>query len=86
MKKLDSLIDIRNKASFQEKIDELTDDLLTVLEGHMEEMDNEELFFHSIRFMTLSLYECMENHQYAFKVLKLAMDDGIKTYIENKGH
>jgi DNA polymerase III delta prime subunit len=86
MKNTDTLLDIRNKATFQEKIDELTDDLLTVLEGHMEEFESEELFFHSIRFLTMSLYETMENHQQAFKVLKLAMDAGIKTYVENKGH
>jgi hypothetical protein len=69
-----------------ERIADLTDDLMTVLEGHMDELDTEELFFHSLRFMTLTLYETMDNHKEALKVLRAAMDDGIKTYIDNKGH
>lgn len=64
--------------------DELRDDLTTVLESYMDEIGTEELFYSSIKFLTLALYDCTQNHKEALKVLRSAVDDGIKIYMDNK--
>lgn len=72
--------------SIQEKINDMNDDLMTVLESYMDELDTDQLFYNALKFMTTTLYDCAENHQHAFKVLKISMDDGIKNYMDKKEH
>lgn len=73
-----------NQLSQDDKIADLTDDLITVLDGHMDELDMEEVFYYSLRFMTVTMCECLENHHRSLKILRSAMDDGILTYMQNK--
>jgi len=85
MKKLAKPNTTLNADSIQEKITNLSDDLLTVLEGHMDELDNEVIFYHAFKFMTIALYECFESHQEALKVLRMGMDHGIQAAMEKRG-
>lgn len=75
---------IAERDKIQEKIIDLTDDLMTVLEGHMHELDQDILFHKAISFITLMLYECSQNHQHALKVLKVGMEEGIAAYMSKK--
>lgn len=81
MKKLDNGEDIRMDISKQEKIEALHDDLLTVLESHIDEIETGELVYEAIKFMTIQLYEIASRHSEAFRLLRLAMEDGIKTHV-----
>ncbi len=68
----------------QEKINELNDDLMTVLDGHMDEMEMDEVFYNALKFMTFAMYECLDDHRLALKTLKLAMDQGIQMHMDKK--
>lgn len=68
----------------QEKIIDIQDDLLTVLESYMDELEPGEVFYHSIKFMTIALYECADSPKEASKVLRLAMDYGIVAAMEQR--
>lgn len=72
--------------SMEEKISDLRDDLLTVLDGHMDVFENEELFFEAIRFITYTLHETIQNPRLSLKVLRAGMDEGMKQHLETKGH
>lgn len=67
-----------------DKIGDLTDDLLTVLDGHMDEIDMDELFYTSLKFMTVTMCDCLENDQKSLRVLRRAMDDGIIDYMNKR--
>lgn len=84
MKKRSNLDSTSIGDSVQEKITDLTDDLMTVLDGHMDEMDSQEVFYHAIKFMTFAMYECLEDHKISLKTLKLAMDHGIQMHLDKK--
>lgn len=68
----------------QEMIIEFQDDLLTVLESYMDEIEANEVFYHAIKFMTVALYECADGHQEALKVLRMAMDHGIQAAMSDR--
>ena len=68
----------------QERISDLQEDLLTILEAHSEDVDMEILFYQIIKYMTSALYECAPSHTEALKVLRLAMDDGIRDHLKKK--
>lgn len=68
----------------KEPINELRNDLTMVLESFTDEMETDELFYNSIKFMTAIFYKCAGNHKHALKVLKLAVDDGFQIYIDNQ--
>jgi hypothetical protein len=70
----------------QEKIIDIQDDLLIVLESYMDEIEANEVFYHAIKFMTVALYECSENHKEALKVLRMSMDHGIQASIDKGRH
>jgi hypothetical protein len=73
-----------DELSMDVKITDLTDDLLTVLDGHMDEMDMDQVFYESLKFMTMTMCDCLENDQKSLQVLRRAMDDGIIMYMDNK--
>jgi hypothetical protein len=75
---------IENTQSYEDKIDDLNDDLLTVLDGHMDDLEMDDLFYRSLRFITFSLCKCVENDNKSFRILKKAMDEGIMDYMQNK--
>lgn len=77
---------IDSAITVQEKIIELQEDLLTVLESYMDEMDTELLFCESFKFMTVAMYQCFDSHQNALKVLKLARGQGIENVMEKRKH
>ena len=81
MKKLD---DSGSDEPTQEQIDDIYEDLLTILEVHIESMDASTLFYHIIKYLTTTLYECAPSHSEALKVLRVAMDDGIKEFMNKK--
>ena len=70
--------------SVQEIITDLQEDLMVVLDGHMDEMDMQEVFYNSIKFMTFVMYECLEDHELSLETLRLAMVHGIQMHIDNK--
>ncbi len=72
--------------SVSEKVQDLHDDLLTVLDGHMDEIPMESVFYESIKFMTHALYECIGYPEDSQVILRLAMDEGIKQYMDRKEH
>lgn len=84
MKKLDKHTITNDQRDKQEKISDLCDDLLTALEGHMDEMSVDEVFYNSIVFMIKALYECTETHKEALKILRMACDDAIRTHIKER--
>lgn len=84
MKKLDCLHVNSSEELTQERIVDLQEDLLTILEAHSEDVDIALLFHHIIRYMTTALYECAPSHSEALKVLRLAMDDGIRDFMTKK--
>lgn len=69
----------------EQTIQELNDDLLTVLEGHMDEMSNDVLFYSCIKFMTTALCDCLESQDQAVKILKMATEDGMRVAIAGRG-
>ena len=86
MKKCYTIDSNEKQISYQENILPIQDDLLTVLESYMDEMDTDAIFYQSLKFMIVSLYEFTENHKEALKLLKLAMDDGIMEAMTKRGH
>lgn len=84
MKKRSSSDSSEKHITIQEKISELNDDLMTVLDGHMDEFEMEEVFYNAIKFMTFAMYECLEDHKLSLKTLRLAMDHGIQMHMDNK--
>lgn len=65
------------------EINDLEDDLLTVLEMHMDEQASPQIFFHMFRFMTKVLYEFEANDDNCSNTLRKAIDAGIKDYFKN---
>lgn len=72
---------IEKSSLSQEKINELNEDLLTVLDSHWNDFDVNELFYHVIKYMTSYLYGNSANHQAAGKILQDSVNDGIRDYI-----
>lgn len=70
--------------SIQEMISSLHDDLMTVLDGHMDEMEMQEVFYNALKFMTFAMYECLQDHKLSLKVLRMAMDHGIQMHLNKK--
>lgn len=68
----------------QEQINELRQDLTAVLDNFTNEIEKDELFYNSIKFMTAEFYKSSDNYKHALKVLKLAFDDGFKIYINDE--
>lgn len=73
-----------DERNHDDKIGDLTDDLLTVLDGHMDEIEMDELFYTSLKFMTITMCDCLENDQKSLRVLRRAMDDGIIDYMNKR--
>jgi len=70
----------------QEKITDLTDDLLTVLESHMDILGRDELFFYTLNFVAKAMYDCIEDHKISREILAKAIDKAISDYVhKNKG-
>ena len=67
-----------------DKADELIDDLMTVLESHIDEMGLDEVFSNAFKLMTFSLYECMDNHKVSLKVMRVGIDEGMQLHLERK--
>lgn len=81
MKRITCPNDITSSELTQERIVDLQEDLLTILEAHCEDVDMAILFHQIISYMTTALYECAPSHSEALKVLRLAMDDGIRNHM-----
>lgn len=72
-------LNVQTKIEHEGKIRELTDDLMTVLESHIDELGSDVMFYTCIKFMTIGLYDNMSSHDQAMKVLKLSIEDGMRT-------
>jgi hypothetical protein len=81
MKKLDTPHHITIKDLTQEKIGDLEEDLITVLEAHMDVVEFEAVFKHILMFMTKALYDIAPSHKEAYRVLHEAMNEGIKNHV-----
>lgn len=81
MKKLDNSQHIPIKDLTQEKIGDLEEDLMIVLEAHMDTIEFESLFKHILMFMTKVLYDTAPNHKEAYRVLREGMNEGIKNHV-----
>lgn len=68
----------------QEMITNMNDDLLTVLDSYMDEMDMQDVFYYALKFMTFTMYECLEDHKLSLKTLRHAMDQGIQLHMQTK--
>ena len=78
---------MENRHKNQEIIIGINDDLLTVLESYMDEIEPNEIFYHALKFMTVALYEWSDSHKEALKILRLAIDQGIEAAVKHKkGH
>lgn len=86
MKKLTIPEGMEKRFNKQEILQQIEEDLLTVLESYMNEIEPNEVFYHCIRFMTSTLYAFNDNHREALKVLRMAMDQGIHAAMEERGH
>ncbi len=64
-----------------QKIEDLHEDLMVVLESHMDELETGDLYYEIIKFFTSTLYAHAPDHKQAYKILHAAMNDGIKTHI-----
>lgn len=72
--------DTDSDGSIQEKIIDLKNDLVILLERFMNQIDIVELFYNAIKFTTIALYESARHHQDAFKILHMAIDHAILEY------
>jgi hypothetical protein len=73
-----------NKILTQDKINDLEEDLLTVLEAHIDDIETGELFYLIIRYVTVALYETAPDHREALRILRMGMDAGIKNHVDKK--
>lgn len=78
MKNLDNPEGSECGINYQEIVNDMKDDLLTVLESYMDVMEPNEVFYHSIEYMTYALCEFNESDKEVLKVLKMAMESGMK--------
>ena len=65
-------------------VNNLTEDLITVIESYIDELGVEETFYLAISFMTLALHEATDNPKSVLNILKMAMDHGIRSAIEQE--
>lgn len=86
MKKLTIPHGMEKRFNNQEIQQQIEEDLITVLESYMNEMEPNEVFYHAFKFMTSTLYAFNDNHREALKVLRMAMDHGIHAAMEERGH
>lgn len=68
----------------QHKINDLEEDLLTILEVHIDEMETDELFYHIFKYMTTALYSIAPDHKVAMKVLRTGIDEAIEAHVSKK--
>lgn len=68
----------------EDKTNDLIDDLMTVLESHIDEMGIDELFYNAFKLMTFSLYETMDNHKLSLKTMRAGLDEGMHLHLERK--
>lgn len=65
----------------QDKVKDLKEDLLTVLESHASEFKVGDLFYQVIKYVTYSLYVNACNHGMAGDILNESVNDGINQYV-----
>lgn len=84
MKKLGQLQLNQKEDLTQHKIDDLEEDLLTILEAHIDEMETGEMFYHIFKYMTTALYAMAPDHKIAMKVLRTGIDEAIEAHVAKK--
>lgn len=67
----------------QERINDLHEDILTILESHCEDVDLAMLFRHITSYLTEVFCEFAQSKEEVLKVLCLAIDEGISNHLKN---
>lgn len=73
-----------SKKKLKETLENMQDDLMTVLESYMDELEMQDVFFYSLAFMTFTAYECLEDHKLSLKIVQGAVENGISQHIALK--
>ena len=86
MKKQDKPHHITSNDLTQEQMEDLNEDLMVVIDAHIDAFGYEALFTQIFMYMTKALYESAPSHKVAHCILHTALNSGIMNHVsKHKG-